>query len=96
MGKSRRPIKCHVRKGDVVKAIAGEDADGRKTGRVLRVFPRQQRAIVEGFNLVARHLRKSQDHPNGAIIRKEAPIAISNLKVVQKAEKGGGGKREAK
>lgn len=90
MGGGRRKFRCHVRKGDIVKAIAGEDADGRKTGRVLRVYPRRQMAIVEGFNLVVRHMRKSQDHPNGAIIRKEAPVAVSNLKVVQRAEKVAG------
>ncbi|HIE10756.1 MAG TPA: 50S ribosomal protein L24 [Kiritimatiellae bacterium] len=87
MGRSRPAYKCRIRKGDIVKAIAGDDADGRKTGRVLRVYPRRQVAIVEGFNLVVRHMRKSQDHPSGAIIRKEAPVAISNLKVVQRVEK---------
>ncbi|NLB65445.1 MAG: 50S ribosomal protein L24 [Lentisphaerae bacterium] len=79
--------KMHIRRGDIVKAISGEDADGKKTGKVLRVYPAQNRALVEGFNFVTKHLRKSQDHPNGAIVQREAPMAASKLKVVTPAKK---------
>ena len=77
--------KMHVRRGDVVKAICGDDKG--KTGKVLKVYPKTGRALVEGLNLVTKHLRKSQDNPNGKIVEKEAPIAVSNLAVVTKAAK---------
>ena len=77
--------KMHVRRGDVVKAITGSDAG--KSGKVLAVYPATGRALVEGLNLVTKHLRKSQDNPNGKIVEKEAPIAVSNLAVVTKAAK---------
>ena len=77
--------KMHVRRGDVVKAISGSDSG--KTGKVLAVYPAKGRALVEGLNLVTKHLRKSQDNPNGKIVEKEAPIAVSNLAVVTKAAK---------
>ena len=73
--------KVKIKKGDMVVAIAGEDAAGKKTGKVLQVFPESGRALVEGFNYVKKHMRKSQDNPQGGIIEKEAPVAISNLKV---------------
>ncbi len=82
-------IKMHIRRGDIVKAISGEDADGKKTGKVLKVFPQQGRALVEGFNFVKKHMRKSQDNPNGGIVTKEAPMAASNLAVVTPAKKAG-------
>ncbi len=75
----RRP-RAHVRKGDIVVAIAGEDAASGKTGKVLRVYPSQGRALVEGFNFVRKHMRKTQDNPKGDIVEKEAPVALSNLK----------------
>lgn len=80
-------IKMHIRRGDIVKAISGEDADGKKTGKVLKVYPAKNRVLVEGFNFVKKHMRKSQDNPNGGIISREAPIASSNLAVVTPAKK---------
>jgi len=76
----------HIKRGDVVKAITGEDAAGGKTGKVLRIFPEKARAVVEGFNYVKKCVRKSQDNPQGGIIEKEAPIAISNLMLAGAAE----------
>ncbi len=78
--------KLHIRRGDIVMAIAGEDAEGKKTGKVLQVFPKTGRAIVEGFNYVRKHLRKSKDYPQGGIIEKESPIHVSNLKLVKRSE----------
>lgn len=83
MSSKVRIPKCHVKAGDIVKIIAGDDAG--KSGKVLKVIPEEQRAIVEGLNIVKKALRKSQDNPNGGIAEKEAPIAVSNLRVEEKA-----------
>ena len=80
-------VKLHVRRGDVVRAISGEDADGQKTGKVLKIYPKKGRVLVEGFNFVKKHMRKSQDNPNGGIVTKEAPMAASKLVVVTRAAK---------
>lgn len=66
-----------IKKGDTIKIISGE-ARG-KTGKVLKVFPRKNRVLVEGINFVKRHTRPSQDNPQGGIIEKEAPIDLSNV-----------------
>lgn len=71
--------KSHIRKNDIVVARSGSAALGKKTGKVLQVFPARGRAIVEGLNFVHKTLRKSQDNPKGGIIKKEAPIALANL-----------------
>jgi large subunit ribosomal protein L24 len=79
----KKPIhgrrKLHIKKGDLVVAITGDDAARGKPGKVLQVMPAQQRAIVEGFNYVKKHMRKTQENPQGAIVEKEAPIHVSNL-----------------
>ena len=80
-------IKMHVRRGDIVRAISGADADGKKTGKVLKTYPSKGRVLVEGFNFVKKHMRKSQDNPNGGIVSKEAPLAASKLVVVTRAAK---------
>lgn len=71
--------KCHIRKNDIVLARSGSSAMGQKTGKVLQVFRKRTRAIVEGLNFVHKTLRKSQDNPKGGIIKKEASIALANL-----------------
>ena len=81
MKSAKRKVKLHVKRGDIVVAISGEDAAVGKTGKVLRVYPETQRALVEGFNYVKKHLRKSQDNPKGGIVEKEAPVHISNLRL---------------
>lgn len=78
------PVKTKIRRGDTVRVIAG-DEKGRQ-GKVLAVDRATGRALIEGLNLVRRHLRKSQEHPRGAIAQKEAPIALSNLARVAKGE----------
>lgn len=70
----------HLRKGDRVKVIAGEEKG--KQGKVLKVFGKENRAIVEGLNLIKRHTRPSSRNQQGGIIEKEAPIHVSNLRVV--------------
>ena len=84
---SKDKIQMHVRRGDIVRAISGEDADGKKTGKVLKVYPKTGRALVEGFNFVKKHMRKSQDNPNGGIVSKEAALATAKLVVVTRAAK---------
>lgn len=74
-------MKLHIKRNDIVKVITGDDLG--KTGKVLKVFRQEYRAIVEGVNFVKRHLRKG--HPQaqqGGIIQKEAPVHISNLMLV--------------
>ncbi|HDN59261.1 MAG: 50S ribosomal protein L24 [Candidatus Neomarinimicrobiota bacterium] len=66
-----------IKKGDTVIVISGDDKG--KVGKVLKVFPKKQRVIVEGVNFIKRHTRPSQKNPQGGIIEKEAPIHISNV-----------------
>ena len=68
---------ARVRKGDLVAVISGDDRG--KRGRVLRVLPDEDRVIVEGVNLVYKHMRRSQKNPQGGRIRREAPIQVSNV-----------------
>ena len=67
----------HVRKGDLVEVIAGSDRGRRAT--VLRVLPKAGRVVVQGVNVVRKHVRPSQKNPQGGTIEKELPIAISNV-----------------
>lgn len=83
----KKRAKLHVRRGDIVRALWGEDAAGGKTGRVLRVYPKTGRVLVEGFNFVKKALRKSADHPQGGIVTREAPVAAAKLAVVTRAGK---------
>ncbi len=70
------PVKLKIKKGDQVIVIAGRDKGAR--GEVLKVLPKENRAIVKGVNLVKRH-QKATQAAEGGIITKEAPIHISNL-----------------
>jgi large subunit ribosomal protein L24 len=72
--------KLKIKKGDTVKVIAG-DSKGQE-GVVLTIIPSKTKAIVEGINIVSRHTKPSSASPQGGIIKKEAPIHISNLMVV--------------
>ncbi len=69
-----------IKKGDTVKVISGNYRG--KTGKVLKVMPKRNRAIVEGINFIKRHTRRSQNNPQGGIIEREASINISNLMLV--------------
>ncbi|MCL6454774.1 MAG: 50S ribosomal protein L24 [Alicyclobacillus sp.] len=66
-----------VKKGDKVVVIAGKDKS--KTGEVLRVFPKEQRVLVSGVNIVKRHTKPSMQNQDGGILEKEAPIHVSNV-----------------
>ena len=70
--------KFHVKKGDEVVVLAGKEKG--KQGRIIAVMTKKSRVIVEGLQLIKRHTRKSQQHPQGAIIEREGTIHISNVK----------------
>ena len=67
----------HVKKNDEVVVLAGSDKG--KRGRVISVNGKKQRVIVEGARMIKRHMRKSQTHPQGAIVEREGSIHISNV-----------------
>ena len=69
-----------VRKNDQVIVLAGNYKG--KRGKVLKVFPEENRVIVEGVNFIKRHSRPTQKNPQGGIIEKEAPIHVSNVMVI--------------
>jgi large subunit ribosomal protein L24 len=72
--------KLHIKKGDTVYVLSGEDKG--KQGRVLSVQVTKQRAIVEGINIVTKSTKPSAKHPQGGLIKMEAPIHISNLSLL--------------
>ncbi|HRY99435.1 MAG TPA: 50S ribosomal protein L24 [Bacteroidales bacterium] len=72
--------KLHIKKGDNVMVISGENK-GRQ-GKVLVVDTKKGKAIVEGVNLVSKHTRPNAANPQGGIVKKEAPITLSNLMVI--------------
>ncbi len=68
---------CHIRKDDVVEVIAGDHKGQR--GKVLRLDHKRDLAVIEGVNLVYRHVRPSRRNPQGGRVQREAPIHLSNL-----------------
>ena len=66
-----------IRKGDLVAVISGNDRG--KRGRVLRILHDRDRVVVEGVNLVYKHLRRSQQHPQGGRVQRESPVHLSNV-----------------
>ena len=72
--------KLHIKKGVTVYVNTGKDKG--KTGKVIKVFVEEQRAIVEGLNIVSKNQKPNAKNPQGGIIKMEAPIHISNLNVV--------------
>ncbi len=81
--KFNKQPKLHIRKGDTVKVIAGDDKG--KTGKVLEVIPAKSRAIIEGINIVTKHEKPSAGKPEGGIKKTEGSVHISNLMVVNPA-----------
>ncbi|BBH24008.1 50S ribosomal protein L24 [Paenibacillus baekrokdamisoli] len=69
--------KMHVKKDDSVMVITGKDKG--KKGRVIAAYPRQNRVLIEGVNMVKKHARPSQANPQGGIIEQEAAIHVSNV-----------------
>ena len=79
--KFNKQPKLHIRKGDIVKVLAGDDKT--KTGKVLENFADKDRAIVEGINMVTKHQKPSAGKPEGGIKKMEGTIHISNLMLVE-------------
>jgi len=76
---NRFKAKFSIKKGDSVVVIAGDDKDVQKPRKVLEVFPEDSRVLVEGVNIVSRHTKPSAQNTKGGIVKKEAPIHISNV-----------------
>src|ERR1700722_17737550 len=74
-------FKFHVKKGDNVEVISGNFKGS--SGKVLEVIPGKQQVLVEGVRIIKKHLRKSEDNPQGKIAEREGPIHISNVKLLE-------------
>lgn len=79
------PNKMHVKTGDTVYVISGKDKG--KTGKIVKVFPKKGKVIVEGVNVVTKHLKPTQMNPQGGVVTK--PAAIFSSKVMVYDEKAG-------
>lgn len=77
--KKRFQPKFNIKKGDNVVVIAGDDKDRSNPRKVLAVYPLKSRVLVEGVNMVTKHLKPSAQNPQGGIVQEEAPINISNV-----------------
>ncbi len=80
MSKRFKP-KFNIKKGDSVVIISGDDKDLSKARRVLEVFPEDARVLVEGVNIITKHTKPSAQNTKGGIVKKEAPVHISNVKL---------------
>jgi len=78
--KINKPAKLKIKKGDLVKVIAG-DSKGTQ-GKIIEIIIAKNRAIVEGANMVSKHTKPNAANPNGGIVKQEAAIHISNLALV--------------
>jgi large subunit ribosomal protein L24 len=75
--------KAFVKKGDIVKVISGRRADRGRSGKVLRVYPKEDRVLIENINLRKKHVKPNpQKNVKGGIVEREAPIHQSNVKVI--------------
>ena len=75
-------MKFKIKRGDEVVVIAGAHKGSR--GKILEVVPATQRVIVEGVNLIKRHMKKNQDNPEGAIIEREGSVHYSNIMLAER------------
>jgi len=75
----------HVKKGDQVEVITGNHKGA--TGKVLQILAKKDQVLIEGVRLIKRHTRRSQENQQGGIIQREGPIHVSNVKLIEKAEK---------
>ena len=79
-------IKWKIKSGDIVRVIAGDHKGSE--GKVLKVDREKNKAIVEGVNMVSKHTKPSAKSPQGGIVKKEAPIHISNISLIDPKTKG--------
>jgi large subunit ribosomal protein L24 len=75
----------HVKRGDVVEVISGNHRGA--TGKILQVITEKRQVLIEGVRMIKRHTRRSQQSPQGAIVEREGPIHISNVRISEVAEK---------
>jgi len=75
-------INTHVHAGDIVKVISGNHRGSE--GKILQVNRAKCQVVIEGVRMIKKHVRRSQDQPNGAIIEREGPLHISNVKLIEK------------
>ena len=87
-------IKFHVRKGDEVEVITGSHR-GRK-GKILEVKGDSHRLLIEGVNMIKRHVRPTQDNPKGGVIEREGTIHVSNVRLVSRPAAGKQDEKKAK
>ncbi|MFI5220978.1 MAG: 50S ribosomal protein L24 [Bacteroidia bacterium] len=80
--KHNKQAKLHIKKGDMVQVITGDDKG--KKGRVIEIFNEKKRVMVEGINIVSRHTKPNAKNQQGGIVKKEAPVHISNLMLLDK------------
>ena len=76
--------KFHVRKGDRVEVICGENVGSQ--GTILEVQTKKQRVLIEGVNMTRKAVRPSQDRPKGGFLDQESPIHISNVKLLERSK----------
>jgi large subunit ribosomal protein L24 len=76
-------VNFHVKRGDIVEVISGNHKGS--TGKVLEVIPAKSQVLIEGVRMIKKHQRKTQDQPNGAILEREGPIHVSNVKITEKS-----------
>jgi large subunit ribosomal protein L24 len=95
--KQRFKPKFNIKKGDNVVVIAGDDKDRSKPRKVLAVYPAESRVLIEGVNMVTKHLKPNAQNPQGSIVQEEAPMHISNVMLWDAKSKAGSRiKRERK
>jgi len=87
--KKRFQPKFNIKKGDNVVVIAGDDKDRSKPRQVLAVYPLKSRVLIEGVNMVTKHLKPNAQNPQGGIVQEEAPINISNVMLWDAKSKAG-------
>jgi large subunit ribosomal protein L24 len=77
----------HVKRGDTVEVITGNHKGA--SGKVIRILPAKKQVLIEGVRMIKKHTKRSQDHPQGAIIEREGPLHISNVKLLERAAAAG-------
>ena len=78
-------IKLKIKSGDIVRVIAGDHKGSE--GKIVRVLREKNKAIVEGVNMVSKHTKPSAKNPQGGLVKKEAPIHVSNLSLIDPKSK---------
>ncbi len=87
-------IKTHVHAGDLVKVISGNHRGSE--GKILQVNRAKHQVVIEGVRMIKKHVRRSQEQPNGAIVEREGPIHISNVRLLEKKAPAAVDSKEAK